>query len=84
MGKTSGLMDPRRRIRPGYQVEGEILPDRQQSIMAGYTRLRNLPDNPVFRGSMVGEADGALFLPAIGSMIHRFLWAARHRRPASC
>jgi hypothetical protein len=77
-------MDPRRRIRPGYQVEGEILPDRQQSIMAGYPRLRNLPDNPVFRGSMVGEADGASVLPAIGSVIHSPLWAAKHQGLTSC
>ena len=84
MGKTSGLMDPRRRIRPGYQVEGEILPDRQQSIMAGYPRLRNPPEDSSFWGSMVGEAGGASVVPAIGSVIHSPLWVAKHQGLTSC
>jgi hypothetical protein len=84
MGKTSGLSGPRRRINPGYQAEGEILPDRQKRGMTGYPRLRSPLDDSAFRGSMVGEAGSAPFLPAIGAVIHSPLWVATLQGPASC
>jgi hypothetical protein len=46
--------------------------------------LKNRPDDPAFRGSMVGEADGAPVLPAIGSVIHSPLWTAQHQGLTSC